>query len=102
MVFMFRIAQTLHKIRLGFLSSVIMKLVYHFYSCDIRYTAKIGPGFKILHPIGIVICGKVKIGRDLSIRQNTIIGGNSGKVRRCYGSEISQPMIKDNVVIGCN
>lgn len=79
-----------------------MRLVYHLYSCDIRYTAIIGPGFRIVHPIAIVIGGKVRIGRGFSIRQCTTIGGNSGKTRDYYGRQISQPIIKDNVTVGCN
>ena len=61
---------------------------------DIPADTKIGEGLKISHPNGIVINGNAILGKNVSIRCNTVIGGDfSGQ---------NAPVIGDNVNIGAN
>lgn len=101
-VVLYRLAQSFRTIKLKIVSTILMRLIYHLYHCDIRYTSQIGAGFTITHPIGVVIGGKVVAGVNFSIRQSTTIGGNSGKSELVKGNTITQPIIGDNVTLGCN
>ena len=56
--------------------------------------AKIGPGLKITHPIGIVIWAGTVIGSNLTLRQNTTIGTTR--------PENKPIIIGNNVNIGAN
>lgn len=47
--------------------------IYHKYGCCIFPSAKVGKGFYIEHPVGIVI-GNCTIGENFTIHQNTTIG----------------------------
>lgn len=63
-----------------------------FLNCDIPGSTKIGPGFRIFHPYGIVINTASVIGKDFLIRGETTIG-NKGTSDDC-------PIIGDNVEVG--
>lgn len=61
----------------GGIRRVYSKLLYlriiHRYGCLIFPYAQVGKGFRIAHPVGIVI-GKCSIGENFSIYQNCTIG----------------------------
>lgn len=59
---------------------------------DIHPGASIGPGFNLVHSVGVVIGKDVVAGRNLSVFQGVTIGDN--------GSEPGQPRLGDNVVLG--
>lgn len=99
LVFLFRISSFLRRNRLRFFSFLLDKIAYHLFHAEIRSTAKIGPGFVVNHTVGIVVGGKVVAGKNLSIRQNTTLGGSNNKR---IGGDITQPVIGDNVTIGAN
>jgi len=61
---------------------------------DIPYQTKIGNGFKISHPSGIVINENAIIGNNVWIRCNTVIGNDI--------LTNQAPIIGDNVSIGAN
>lgn len=100
-VIIYRLSSFLRKKRLAILSLILDRLMLHFWNAEIRSTAVIGGGLNIAHPTGIVIGGKVIIGENFSIRQNTTIGGNTGKFRENM-KNWTQPVIGNNVLIGCN
>ncbi len=65
----------------------------YIFSNDISYIAEIGPGLRLVHLIDIVIGGRVKIGRNVTIFNGVTIGFkevNGGK---------SMPVIGNNVVL---
>jgi serine O-acetyltransferase len=92
---MYRWSHFLHKKgRIGtVLSWALEWLETVVYGCLIACEAEIGRGFRIAHPIGIVI-GLAKIGDNVAIWQNVTIGaiGRAGKKK-------SWPVIDDNVRI---
>ena len=61
---------------------------------DIPYQVKIGKGFNISHPNGIVINENAVIGDNVWIRCNTVIGNNV--------LTNQAPVVGDNVTIGAN
>lgn len=62
------------------------------YGCDIPSSVKIGKGFSINHPVGIVINSKVVIGNNCNIKSGVLIGK----------TEKGVPVIGDNVKIGAH
>lgn len=70
-----------------------------FYGIDIVPGAQIGPGLRIEHPNGIVIGGKVRIGKNFTILQNVTLGTRHVDSAN-YDDKF--PMIGDDVIIGCN
>lgn len=91
------------------LDLVFLKL---FLNCDIPGSTKIGPGFKIFHPYGIIINTAAIIGKDFLIRGETTIG-NKGTSDDCpvIGNYVEVGMgariiggitISDNTKIGAN
>lgn len=74
----------------------IMYPLYAYSNCDINYKADIGPGLKVLHPaVGIVISGKAKIGKNI-----TLTGGNVIGVRP--GTNSGDLIIGNNCSMGAN
>ena len=99
----------------GTFGKIISKILYlkiiRRYGCIIYPSAKVGKGFHIAHPVGIVL-GECEIGENFKIYQNCTIGtkyAGSGSpkignnVRLCSGSEIlGNVTICDNVIIGAH
>lgn len=76
------------------LSLLYKQRILHRFGCSISATAKVGKGFYIPHPVGIVI-GFCKIGENCKIFQNSTIGvKHSGE-----DPKILFPTIGDNVTI---
>jgi len=99
-LFWFRLAQHLHRRRKGVLNYPKIARRIHAslvrtHGIDIMLAAEIGPGLSFSHRVGIVIADAARIGKNLSIRQNTTIGvktaGQKGLIH-----------IGDNVVVGAN
>ncbi|AKM11508.1 hypothetical protein AB433_03340 [Croceicoccus naphthovorans] len=63
------------------------------YSSEVAISAKIGGGFYVPHPFGIVIGSDIAIGRNVMILQNVTLG------RRASG-DTRTPTIGDGVTIG--
>lgn len=99
LVFLYRLSNFFRRKKMKILSIILDKIQFFIFNCEIRSTAKIGGGFVIRHPIGVVVGGKVEVGDNFSIGQNTTIGGNNGKLRE---EGITQPVIGNNVTIGAN
>lgn len=79
------------------IASIINVLSNVLNSCDIPYTTKIGKNVKFAHRgIGVVINKNAIIGDDCWIFHNVTIGGRGGN------HDNSQPIVGDNVMIGCN
>lgn len=64
--------------------------------CEVSPAASIGPGFRVGHPLGIVIGSHVRAGRNLTVMHHVTVGG-----RRNVGSpRPAVQTIGDDVVIG--
>lgn len=97
-VLLYRLGACLHKknVFARLLGSLLWRFNLMVTGSDISVKAKIGPGLKIPHPIGIVI-GPAQIGANVMILQNVTIG-----LRRFSdnGSDVKNyPLIGDNCVL---
>lgn len=94
---LYRIAKFFRSNGMRVLGFVFTRLIRISSPVDIETTVEIGPGILMPHPIGIVIGGNARIGRNCKIMQGVSIGGSMGKKNM---SGQSQPYIGDNVFIG--
>lgn len=58
--------------------------------CEIQPITKVGPGFRIFHPYGLILGGN--FGKNLAVYQNVTIGQNPA-----YGKVM--PTVGDNVIV---
>jgi len=87
---LFRISSFFQRHNLGILGMLISKFNYHWNSIVIGQGARIGPGFVILHSVGVVINGAIIAGENLIIEHGVTIGAEKYKI----------PNIGNNVFIG--
>jgi serine acetyltransferase len=59
---------------------------------------EVGPGLRLLHPQGIVVNGRTRIGAGVLVRANTTIGN----VVAADGTVSGSPVIGDGVELGAN
>ena len=71
---------------IAFMLSAINKVLN---GCDINPKATIGKNLHIAHALGLVVGGKIKIGKNCTIYHNVTLGSNKGFI----------PIIHDNVII---
>ena len=79
--------------------------------CDVPITARIGGGFLLPHPVGVVIHPKAVIGPNCLVMQNATLGGNRGDAVPTLGGHVdvgpgAQVLggvtLGDHAVIGAN
>lgn len=61
-----------------------------FNGCVIGVKAQFGPGFVLIHPVGVVINSAVRGGRNVWLESGVVIGDNRGGV----------PVLEDDVFVG--
>ena len=99
-VLLYRQASYLHRqFNLQILPRMLRQHSRTFYSIDIDFRAIIGPGFKIVHGVGLVIGFDVTAGKNLVVYQGVTLGGNNGKKRIKGDREITQPYLGNNCMI---
>jgi serine O-acetyltransferase len=62
---------------------------------DIAFSASLGPGILIPHPVGIVIGGSVTIGEECTIMHGVTLGERLSEI-----GDYSNPRIGDRVLLG--
>ncbi|MCZ2223665.1 MAG: hypothetical protein LC122_08545 [Chitinophagales bacterium] len=83
-------------IRIPFLP--IISIFYWFTNIEIHYEADIKGGISILHPsLGVVISGKSKIGKNI-----TLVGGNCIGYQSKNKTTQSSFILGDNLTLGAN
>jgi serine O-acetyltransferase len=87
---LYRASQWLLRLRLQPLAYVLQLLNKWINGCVIGLRADFGPGFVIVHPIGVVINGSVRGGCDIRIESSVVIGENRGR----------SPVLGDRIFIG--
>jgi len=91
---LFRISHWLYKNKWVFCARFFMRLNYILNSCDIGFSAEIGPGLLLGHPLGVIIGHNTRIGKHTSILSGVIFG-----VRGWEKHEINLvPEVGDNCV----
>ncbi|MGD9332576.1 MAG: DapH/DapD/GlmU-related protein [Desulfobacterales bacterium] len=96
-MFWFRIAYVLHRRESRLLRSLAKRFnnrMVRRYGVEVMLGAEIDEGFVLPHPIAIVVAKNTRIGKKVTVLQNTTIG-NDGKRDEVL-------TIGDNVFIGAN
>jgi serine O-acetyltransferase len=102
-VLTYRIAHWIYNTRLRPLSYVISILCQVITGAELRPGARIGPGFVVMHPIGVSIGTEVLAGRNFTVFGKNSIGyakNSLGRDRRPDQRAEGSPIIGDNVRVG--
>ena len=100
-IFGYRIAHFFWKIRLKFISRFLSNLVRIITSVEIHPAAVIGKGFFIDHGAGLVIGETCKIGENVTMYQQTTLGGISPSLDSLSQRNIKRhPTLEDGVIVG--
>jgi serine O-acetyltransferase len=115
LVVLYRLANWLNRSRIPYIPALLMSIGKILYSAEIDPSSNIGPGFQIVHSVGLVVGPKVIAGRNFRIHQNVTIGmrerQDNGRVTPFIGDDVTVfagaailgPIkIGDNVKIGAN
>jgi serine O-acetyltransferase len=86
----YRLAQAARRWRLAPLEMLFGRLNAIFCGCVIGRGAEFGPGFVLVHSLGVVINGSVRGGADVKIEHQVTIGAEKR----------SSPVLGDDVFIG--
>ncbi len=91
---LYRLADGLRKIKLGFIGWIFVKLNTLLNGCVIGRNAEFGPGFVLMHPVGVVINSGVKGGENIVIESGVVIGAARN------GLPVEVPRLGDDIFIG--
>ena len=87
---LYRASQFCYRNHIGFIGAVINQLNPILTHAVIGRRAQFGPGFIILHSIGLVINTGVQGGRNITLENGITIGADKGRA----------PLLGDNIYIG--
>ena len=99
--FIHRICNLLWRLKLKFIARILSSISRILTSIEIHPAAKIDEGFFIDHGAGLVIGETTIIGKNVTIYQQTTLGGLSPSVDSDSQRNIKRhPTIRDNVIVG--
>jgi serine O-acetyltransferase len=75
LVFLYRVSHWLHSKRLPLVPAIVRSIGVVLYGADLSRAARIGPRFRIVHGVGIVLGWDVVAGPGLTVCQNVTVGG---------------------------
>jgi serine O-acetyltransferase len=87
---LYRLQGSLVRLRLAPLALAVHLVNKWLNGCVIGVRASFGPGFVLIHPVGIVINSAARGGRNVWVESGVVIGDNRGR----------SPLIGDDVFIG--
>ncbi|HSN71990.1 MAG TPA: hypothetical protein VLT59_10785 [Steroidobacteraceae bacterium] len=99
---LYRLMRACARLRLAPLAWVVQWLNKFVNGCVIGAGADFGPGFVILHPVGIVINSKVRGGRNVALEGGVVIGDEKGRSPE-FGDDVfvgSGAKIIGDIVVG--
>jgi serine O-acetyltransferase len=94
----YRISNWFYRNHFLILSDFFTNFGRFLFGAEIDSSATIGPGFRVIHPVGIVIGPNVEIGNNFTLYQNTTIGMKDSYSNR-NGRRV--PIIGDKVKVFC-
>jgi serine O-acetyltransferase len=86
----YRLMQASHRLGLAPLAMIFNKINVVFGGCIIGRGAEFGPGFVLIHSMGVVINGAVRGGRDVKLEHAVTIGAEKDEF----------PTLGNNVFVG--
>jgi serine O-acetyltransferase len=96
----YRFYHKLYKIKLHLLAEICGRINFFYNGADIDPAAEIGSGCKIWHSAGVVIGRGVRVGNNVSIFSNVVMGGIGHSI--FHHGEPGYPDIGDNVILYTN
>lgn len=115
LVAIYRFGHWAYRKRIPLVPSICRAIGMIFYAADISPAARIGPGFRVAHSVGIVIGPDVVAGKNFEVFSNVTLGGRdrvtNGRTMPKFGDNVTVfagaavlgPIyIGDNVSIGAN
>ena len=100
-IFGYRIAHFFWKIGLKFFARFLSNLVRIITSIEIHPAAIIGEGFFIDHGVGLVIGETCLIGKNVTMYQQTTLGGISPSINSSNQKNLKRhPTLEDGVIVG--
>lgn len=80
-VALFRLSSLLYRARLEPLAKIVWCVNRMLYHVDLDYKARLAPGFRLVHGLGVVIGAGVVSDGPLTVYQGVTIGGSHGRHR---------------------
>jgi serine O-acetyltransferase len=96
----YRFYHKLYKIKLCLLAEICSRINFFYNGADIDPAAEIGSGCRIWHSAGVVIGRGVRVGNNVSIFSNVVMGGIGHSI--FHHGEPGYPEIGDNVILYTN
>ncbi|MCG9479438.1 MAG: serine O-acetyltransferase [Actinomycetia bacterium] len=93
----YRFYHWLYRIRLALIAEICSRFNYWLTGAEIDPGAEIGSGCRIWHPSGVVIGRGVRLGDNVSIFSNVVLGGLGHSI--FHHGEPGYPVIEDNVIL---
>jgi serine O-acetyltransferase len=88
--FLYRMQERLSRLGLGVVALLPHLLNKWLNGCVIGVGARFGPGFVLIHPVGVVINSSVRGGRNVWLESSVVIGENRGGF----------PVLHDDIFVG--
>ena len=102
-VVLFRFSALLYRLHFEPLAKIIWYINRVLYHVDIDYRARLAPGFRLVHGLGIVIGAGVVSEGPLTVYQGVTIGGSHGRHREDgRGGVFWQPHFGSDVIVYTN
>jgi serine O-acetyltransferase len=95
LIFLYRLAHWCHTHRVRGIANVIRAIGMVVWGAEIWPGAEIGPGFRVAHPVGVVIGSGVHAGRNLMVFSGVVLGSSAAH----YRDGTAEPTIGDDVTI---
>jgi serine O-acetyltransferase len=93
LVFLYRLASWLNEKHIPYFPIGLMNIGRILYCAEIDPSSNIGPGFQIVHSVGLVIGPEVITGRNFRIHQNVTIGmrvrQSNGRITPSIGDDVT-------------
>ncbi|MBF0331141.1 MAG: serine acetyltransferase [Candidatus Omnitrophica bacterium] len=91
---LYRLAQFFQRIKLGIIGWILLDMNKFLNGCVIGRNADFGGGFVLMHPIGVVINGGVKGGKNIVIESGVVLGAAKN------GLPLKLPVLGNDIFIG--
>lgn len=91
---LYRIAQFFFNMKLGIIGFIFLEINKIINGCVIGRNAEFDEGFVLMHPVGVVINGGVKGGKNIVIESSVVIGAAKN------GLPVLVPALGNNIFIG--
>ena len=102
-VALFRLSALFYRAHLEPLAKIVWYVNRMLFHVDLDYRAKLAPGFRLIHGLGVVIGAEVVSDGPLTVYQGVTIGGSNGRYRKDnQGGVFWQPHFGSDVVVYTN